>query len=105
MAYEHFVAVAALKLQSQDEGAREEEVKEAFRLFLGAPKGVDIDGGGRRITLSVLKRVARELKLEGEVREEVLRDMILEANSGGGVEKGVGVEEFGEVMRRAGGLR
>lgn len=50
-----------------------------------------------------LKRVARELR--EEVPEQVLRDMILEANGGGGnseVQRGVDVKEFEGVMRRAG---
>lgn len=100
------MAIAALKLQSQDDDAREEEVHEAFRLFIGAPKGRE--GGSereQRITLGTLKRVARELKLEGELKEEILKDMILEANGGAGVERGVKVGEFEEVMRRAGALR
>lgn len=39
---------------------------------------------------------------EGGVTEEVLRDMILEANGGAGVGAGVGKGEFDGVMRRAG---
>lgn len=53
------------------------------------------------ITLAHLKRVATILK-EESVTEELLRDMILEANGGGGVGKGVRREEFDGVMRRAG---
>jgi len=45
------------------------------------------------------------LKMEGECGEGVLRDMILEANGGAGVGKGVGREEFEGVMRRAGVFR
>lgn len=47
-----------------------------------------------------LKRIARELK-EDSVGEELLRDMILEAN-GGGVGEGVTREQFRDVMDRAG---
>lgn len=43
-----------------------------------------------------------EGKGEGEVSEEVLRDMILEANGGAGVQRGVKREEFEGVMKRAG---
>ena len=57
-------------------------------------------GGEDKITLSTLKRVARALK--EEVDEDVLRDMILEANGGAGVGRGVDKEEFEGVMRRAG---
>jgi len=49
--------------------------------------------------LATLKRVARMLK--EDVDENVLRDMILEANGGAGVGKGVEKEEFEGVMRRA----
>ena len=47
-----------------------------------------------------MKTVARALK--EDVDEEVLRDMILEANGGAGVGKGVERDEFEGVMRRAG---
>jgi hypothetical protein len=47
-----------------------------------------------------LKRVARALK--EDVDEEVLRDMILEANGGAGVGRGVERNEFEAVLRRAG---
>jgi hypothetical protein len=50
--------------------------------------------------MSHLRRVARELK--EDVSEEVLRDMILEANGGASVARGVKREEFEGVMRRAG---
>ena len=49
--------------------------------------------------MATLKRVARMLK--EDVDENVLRDMILEANGGAGVGKGVEKEEFEGVMRRA----
>lgn len=85
------------------------EVDEAFRLFLGG--GVGGGGGGDKgreevITLGALRRVARVLK--EEVSEDVLRDMILEANGGAGpagVGKGVRRAEFEGVMRRAGVFR
>ncbi|KAF2104771.1 hypothetical protein NA57DRAFT_51575 [Rhizodiscina lignyota] len=76
----------------------EEEVVAAYQLFT--------KGGTGPITLAHLRRVARELR--EEVSDEVLRDMILEANgeSGGrgkdGWKRGVGVEEFENVMKRAG---
>ncbi|ROT43166.1 hypothetical protein SODALDRAFT_327339 [Sodiomyces alkalinus F11] len=52
------------------------------------------------ITLGDLKRVAAVLK--EDVNDDVLRDMILEANAGAGVQAGVAREEFEDVMRRAG---
>ncbi|KAL8847450.1 MAG: hypothetical protein Q9221_007519 [Calogaya cf. arnoldii] len=108
--YSTFLALAALKLNSssgnENEEDRRAEIEEAFQLFLGEGKGVrggDGDGGGDVITVQTLKRVAKVLK--EDVDEKVLRDMILEANGGAGVRKGVGREEFGEVMRRAGVLK
>jgi Ca2+-binding EF-hand superfamily protein len=75
-----------------------EEVKAAFTLFT--------HGGPGPITLAHLRRVANELK--EDVPDDVLRDMISEAN--GGVKGkgkardvgGVGLEEFESVMKRAG---
>ncbi|RKU42469.1 hypothetical protein DL546_004897 [Coniochaeta pulveracea] len=96
--YPNFVAIAALKLHARedDEEGKRGEVDDAFGLFVSA------NGQGReeRITLGHLKRVAALLK--EEVDEAVLKDMILEANGGAGVGKGVGKEEFEGVMRRAG---
>lgn len=66
---------------------------EAFRLFISG-------GGEEKITLATLKRVARSLK--EDVDDEILRDMILEANGGAGVGRGVEKEEFESVLRRAG---
>jgi hydroxyacylglutathione hydrolase len=40
--------------------------------------------------------------LKEEVDEDLLKDMILEANSGAGVARGVEVGEFDNVMRSAG---
>lgn len=40
--------------------------------------------------------------LKEDVDEELLKDMILEANGGTGVARGVRVDEFDEVMRNAG---
>jgi hydroxyacylglutathione hydrolase len=50
--------------------------------------------------MGMLKRVAASLK--EEVSDDLLRDMILEANGGVGIAEGVGKDEFAEVMRRAG---
>lgn len=47
-----------------------------------------------------LKRVAASLK--EEISDDMLRDMILEANGGAGVGKGVQREDFKAVMKRAG---
>ncbi|KAL9613919.1 MAG: hypothetical protein Q9204_008865, partial [Flavoplaca sp. TL-2023a] len=112
--YETFLAVAALKLNAQssnDDNEEEKagEIEEAFQLFLGEGRkggrktGEDDDEGVEVITMQTLNRVAKILK--EDVDEKVLRDMILEANGGAGVRKGVGRREFGEVMMRAGVLK
>ncbi|CEJ81125.1 Putative Calmodulin [[Torrubiella] hemipterigena] len=92
--YEPFFAICALKFHAQDRGttAHDAELDEAFRLFTN-----DTDGP---ITLAHLKRVAAVLK--EDVDEEVLKDMILEANGGSGVVRGVKMDEFDDVMQRAG---
>lgn len=90
--YEHFVAVAALKLHAKhdDPEAMNEEVRKAYMLFT--------KGQEREINLNDLRRVARDLK--EDIPDNVLKDMIREA-TGGGL-GGVGVEEFEGVMQRAG---
>ncbi|KAK3069013.1 hypothetical protein LTR53_012988 [Teratosphaeriaceae sp. CCFEE 6253] len=97
VSYEHFVAIAALKMNArgdeEDEEARREEIDKAYRLFTG--------GQDREIGLADLRRVARELR--EEVPEQVLRDMLREA-TGGGV-GAVGRDDFEGVMRRAGFFR
>ena len=89
------MAICALKLHARDDGdeAHLQEVNDAFALFTGG----NVDGS---ITLAHLKRVAAVLK--EEVYDELLRDMILEANGGSGVGKGVKKDEFEKVMQRAG---
>ena len=47
-----------------------------------------------------LRRVAAVLK--EDVPEDLLKDMILEANGGQGVARGVGMNEFDGVIRSAG---
>jgi hypothetical protein len=106
------VGICALKMaqkrdQSGDE-AHEREVGEAFTLFTTGGTGASAgDAAPRRgrdapeaITMAHLKRVAAVLK--EEVPDELLRDMILEANGGAGVGRGVNREEFDAVMKRAG---
>lgn len=97
--YPSFVAICALKLHARDQtsDAHAHEVDEAFALFTGAAGGGE---GGGVITVAHLKRVAAVLK--EEVDDALLRDMILEANGGAGVGKGVRKSEFDHVMRRAG---
>ncbi|KAF4431442.1 hydroxyacylglutathione hydrolase [Fusarium acutatum] len=92
--YEPFFAICALKFHTRehDSDAHRAEVEEAFRLFTNGQDGP--------ITLAHLRRVAAVLK--EDVDEELLKDMILEANGGVGVARGVGVEEFDGVMKSAG---
>ncbi|KAK5630756.1 hypothetical protein RRF57_006471 [Xylaria bambusicola] len=103
--YEPFLAICALKLHARADGDGPDsaEVDEAFRLFTGAgsnsnPGGAD--AAAEVLTLAHLKRIAMTLKQD--VDEALLRDMILEANGGAGVGRGVSKAEFEEVMRRAG---
>ena len=90
--YEHFVAVAALKLHAKhdDPEAMNEEVVKAYHLFT--------KGQEREINLNDLRRIARELR--EDVPDNVLKDMIREATGGGLA--GVGMEDFEGVMKRAG---
>jgi len=92
--FAHFVAICALKMHASkhDTEMRDREVEEAFHLFTNGTDGP--------ISLRDLRRVAKALG--EEVSEELLRNMILEANGGAGVSRGVGREDFEEVMRRAG---
>ena len=97
-----FLSLCALKLRARDDrdddGEEDhEELLQAFRLFT---RGNAADG--RRITIGDLERIAEEIKLE--VGKEEMIAMIEEANGARGAGQGVGLEEFGEVMRRAGAL-
>ena len=90
------MAIAALKLHNRSEESRKDEVETAFRLFTRG-------SGQAKITMGMLKRIARELK--EDVSDQVLKDMILEANGGSGVNSGVALQDFEGVMRRAGVFR
>lgn len=95
------------KGQGQGPSNTPREIDEAFRLFIGGGGAGGGGGGGggvdEVITIGALRRVARELK--EDVAEGLLKDMILEANGGAGVGKGVRRGEFEAVMRRAGVFR
>ncbi|RDL39566.1 uncharacterized protein BP5553_03906 [Venustampulla echinocandica] len=93
--YEPFVAICALKFHARDRtsDSHTQEVDEAFKLFTSS-------GGEGKITIATLRSIANALK--EDVDDELLRDMIIEANGGAGVGKGVEKAEFEEVMRRAG---
>jgi Ca2+-binding EF-hand superfamily protein len=105
-----FLSYAAIALHSKDDSDEEvdedgdedyhhqesniEEVQIAYKLFT--------HGGPGPITLAHLRRVAKELR--EEVPDEVLKDMLREANGGAktGHVGGVGLEEFESIMKRAG---
>ena len=91
------MAVAALKLANRSEESQQKEVEDAFRLF------TNLCGEDGKITLTCLKKVAGVLK--EDVSESVMRDMLLEANGGSGIGRGVGLKDFEGVMRRAGVFR
>ncbi|KAJ5194887.1 uncharacterized protein N7498_008325 [Penicillium cinerascens] len=91
--YSPFVSVCAAKLRSRDDDAMVAEVDDAYQLFTR--------GGNGPISLGHLRRIARELK-EDSVGDELLKDMILEANGGAGLSAGVTLEQFHDVMSRAG---
>jgi hydroxyacylglutathione hydrolase len=100
--YEPFFAICALKFHARSDSddddqnvqsaAHRAQLDEAFRLFTNNQDGP--------ITLAHLRRVAAVLK--EDVDEELLKDMILEANGGAGVARGVQIDEFDGVMRSAG---
>ena len=104
-----FISYAAIALHNkhdesdQDDGDEEyhaetdaQQVRAAYTLFT--------HGGPGPITLAHLRRVAKELR--EEVSDDVLRDMIREANGSVKANErdvgGVGLEEFEAVMKRAG---
>ena len=92
--YDSFFAICALKFHARDHSsaAHTSELDEAYALFTHGSEGP--------ITMAHLRRVAALLK--EEVGDELLRDMVLEANGGVGVEMGVEKDDFDDVMRRAG---
>lgn len=90
--YPHFVELCAIQLNNRTAETKDEEVEKAFKLFT---KGVD-----RSITLYDLRQTASILK--EDISDDVLKAMILEANNGSGVGQGIDVEQFREIMTRAG---
>ena len=96
VSYEHFVAIAALKLHNRSEEEQRDEVEAAFKLFTSGSS----DG---KITFATLRRVAKELKENTD--DQLLKDMIQEANGGAGIGQGVDMDQFEGVMRRAGVLK
>jgi Ca2+-binding EF-hand superfamily protein len=103
-----FFSYAAIAMHTKEDGSEDdeddeyraesnaEEISAAYRLFT--------HGGAGPITVAHLRRVAKELR--EDVSDDVLKDMILEANGGvtgkGRDTGGVSLEEFEGVMKRAG---
>ncbi|CAK7211084.1 hypothetical protein SBRCBS47491_000998 [Sporothrix bragantina] len=103
--YSSFVAICALQMRTRAERAsgteQAQEVDEAFKLFVGHGQSqAQKQAASGVITMAHLRRIATTLK--EEVTDDVLRDMVLEANGGAGVAQGVDRDAFENVMRRAG---
>lgn len=90
--YEPFLSVCAMKLHARTSDSISEEIESAYHLFTKGSDGP--------ITLAHLRRVARDLK--EDVSEDLLRNMITLGNGGDNLQKGVDLEQFRDVMTRAG---
>lgn len=90
--YTPFLQICALKLHNRSDESIAFELEAAYKLFTRGSRGP--------ITVAHLKRVARELK--EDVSDGMLQQMILEANGGAGVSKGVALGDFESIMTRAG---
>ncbi|EXJ65906.1 uncharacterized protein A1O5_10882 [Cladophialophora psammophila CBS 110553] len=95
--YPHYLALCAIQLKSKTDETKAEEVESAFNLF---HPGQGNGGQEQVIRLQDLRAVATTLK--EQVDDDVLKTMILEANGGKGVGRGVNMEEFQAIMTRAG---
>ena len=87
----------------ETDDTQRQEIEKAFDLFTYGKLSRMGDSSSVRITLADLKRVARELR--EDLDENVLKLMMEEANGEGGKEsvaRGVSIEDFEAVMRRAG---
>ncbi|KAJ5893668.1 hypothetical protein N7495_005359 [Penicillium taxi] len=92
VAYGPFLSVVAAKLRSRSDHAIEREVIDAYKLFT---RGLD-----GPIKMGHLRNHARKLNMEED--DDLLKSMILVANGGAGVNEGVTLEQFHDVMQRAG---
>ncbi|KIW87837.1 uncharacterized protein Z519_11421 [Cladophialophora bantiana CBS 173.52] len=95
--YPHFLALCAIQLKTKTDEVKAEEVESAFNLFR---QGQGDGGQEQVIRLQDLRAVATTLK--EQVDDDVLKAMILEANGGKGVGRGVNMDEFQAIMTRAG---
>lgn len=92
MTFPHFVELVAIQINSKSDEAKDEEVEKAYKLFT---KGTE-----NPIRLHDLRQVAATLK--EDVSDDVLKAMIIEANGGTGINQGVNMEQFKDVLTRAG---
>jgi Ca2+-binding EF-hand superfamily protein len=94
--YNPFLSYVALNLHHNDDESEDhsEEVQDAYNLFTNNTTGP--------ISLPHLRRIARLLK--EEVSDDALKDMLVEANGEPreGWKRGVDIEDFESVMKRAG---
>lgn len=81
-----------MKLHARTSDSISEEIESAYHLFT--------KGGEGPITLAHLKRVARDLK--EDVSEDLLKNMIRLGNGGDNLQNGVDLDQFRDVMTRAG---
>lgn len=104
-----FLEYAAIAIHSKDSDAEEsseEDYKEGVSSATEARTAYSLftRGGPGPITLAHLRKIAKDLR--EDVPDDVLKDMIREANGGvkgqGRDVGGVGLEEFESVMKRAG---
>ena len=104
-----FFSYAAIAMHSKEQGSDEDEEEEDYQgesnaEEVSAAYQLFTHGSAGPITLAHLRRVSKELR--EDVPDEVLKDMILEANGGvkgnGKDAGGVSLEDFESVMRRAG---
>jgi len=96
--YATFLEYAAMRInaEAEEEGDErvEREVGELWDMFRGKGEG--------NITIAHLRRVAKTIR--EDIDDETLKQMIMEANGKGGSswKDGVTMEEFGDVLKRAG---
>ncbi|KAF2126373.1 EF-hand superfamily Ca2+-modulated protein [Dothidotthia symphoricarpi CBS 119687] len=104
-----FFSYAAIAIHTKEDGSDEDDDGEEYQREdnaeeVGAAYQLFTHGSAGPITLAHLRRIAKELR--EDVPDDVLKDMILEANGGvrnqGRDAGGVGLEDFESVMKRAG---
>lgn len=102
--YPHFLEIAALQFSTKPDPLHSDTMEVETEAEVTAAMYLFTNGVERNVTIEDLRRVRGVLKEDG-VSEDVLRAMVLEANGGVGVGRGVGREGMEGVMRRCGILR